>query len=279
MSFQYCVVDDVKRWLAGLDVSEMPSSLDLIIQEEYIPWAKREIDMFVGENFDLTTTNEFYDGTSTPELILRHRPITFIRKAILRIIPSIEWFEFRRPFHLNTIDQTGVTIAQRGGVEPIDAVVQPPYTFDPGSTVPADLIGLPKTADFNNTTEQFERADLFVNCKLGVLTIPPRILFLENQGVPYWNYTWLQGYATNEIEYDYGYKDLETLPQEIRSACAKLAAASVLNTKGLFAGSGAVSLSIEGVSKSFTNTLYGGHIAAYVEGARQSLRPYQRHRV
>lgn len=279
MSFNYCTVDDVKKWLAGLDVSEMPSTLDLIIETEYIPWAKREIDNFVGENFDLTTTNEFYDGTSTPEMILRHRPITFLRKAILRIIPSVQWFEFRRPFHQNTVTQTGVTIAERGGVEPIDAVVQPPYTFDPGSPVPEDLIGGPKTADFNNTTEQYEKADLFIDCKKGILIIPPRILFLENQGVPFWNYTWLEGFQNNEIEYDYGYKDLESLPQEIRSACAKLAAASVLQTKGLFVGSGAVSLSIEAVSKSFTNTPFGGQIATYIEGAKQSLRPYQRLRV
>lgn len=279
MGFNYCTLSDVKKYLAGLDVSEMPSTLDRLIEETYIPWAKREIDMYIGENLDLTTTNEFYDGTGGPEMVLRHRPISFLRNALLRIIPQVQWFQFRRWFHLNHITQTGVQIAERGGVEPIDEVVIPPYTFDAGSTVPADLIGSPKTADFNNTTEQYERSDLFVNCKLGILIIPPRILFLASQGVPFWNYTWLRGYANIEVEYDYGYKDLESLPQEVRTAAAYLAAAEVLRTKGHFTGAGATSLTTESVPRSFRDIPHGGHIQMYMDGARRMLTPYKRIRV
>ena len=41
MSFNYCTLNDVKGWLAGVDVSDMPSTLDKLIEQNYIPWATR----------------------------------------------------------------------------------------------------------------------------------------------------------------------------------------------------------------------------------------------
>lgn len=280
MGFNYCTIDDVKSWIAGLDVSEMPTTLDLIIEKEYIVWAKREIDRYVGENFDLTTTNEFYDGSGTPTMVLRHRPVRFIRKTILRLIPSIQWFEFKRPFHLNNIDSMGTNVGNRGGVEPIDNQVVPPFTFPETDPVPDDVkVSTGNTANFNNTTEQYERSDLFAHMSLGSLIIPPRILFLENQAVPFWNYTWLRGFQNIEVEYDYGYENLESLPREIRSACARIAAAAVLSTKGLFSGTGAMSLTSEGFPKSYGDNPYSAHIKSLTEGALASLSPYKRIRV
>jgi len=277
MSFLYCNLNDVKFWLAGLDISDMPENLDELIEQAYIPLAKREIDGFIGENLDLTTTNEFYDGSGSNTLILRHRPVSFVRNVVLRIIPQIEWFQFKRQFHLNHIDSTGVQIAERGGVEPIDDQVVPPLTFPQSAPVPDDLkVDTGNTGNFINTTEQYEKADLYVDCKLGLLAIPPRILFLENQAVPFWNYTWLLGTQNIEVEYDYGYKNLDNLPQEFRSACAQLVAAKVLHTKGLFSGAGSVSLNVEGLSKSFGDVHYGGHIKAFIAGAMAALTPFKR---
>jgi len=278
VGFNYCEIADVKQYLLGLDVSDMPSSLDLLIEKTWIPWAKREVDGFLGKNLDLTTINEFYDGSGTNEIVLRHRPISFLRNAVLRIIPQIEWFQFRRWFHLNTVDSTGVEVTQRGGVEPIDSVVEPIYTFINTDPVPNDLKTTDTgsvTASFINTTEQYEKSDLYVDCRLGTLIIPPRILFLESQGVPFWNYTFLRGKANIELEYDYGYKDLESLPVEFRNACAKLVAANVLQAKGIFSGSGALSLNVGGVGKPVGDIPYGPLITTYAESSRQSLLPYK----
>ena len=280
--FNYCTVNDVHAWLSGLDISEMPTTLDLIIEQQWIPWAKREIDRFVGENLDLTTTNEFYDGSGNNELILRHRPINFLRNVVLRIIPQVQWFQFKRWFHLNEINQTGIKVANRGGIDPVNDSQIPPYKFIDTDPVPDDLKtfkAVEVTAKFNNTTEQYEKADLHVDCRLGILKVPPRILFLENQAVPFWNYTWLRGTSNIEVEYDYGYKDLESLPSEIRAACAQLAAAAVLSNKGLFSGAGSVSLSMKGGSRSFGNALYGTHITTYLESAKQALTSHKRIRV
>lgn len=280
--FNYCTINDVRGWLAGLDVSDMPTNLDLIIEQQWIPWAKTEVDRFIGQNVDNTTVHEFYDGSGNDELVLRHRPVTFLRRAILRLIPSISWFTFRRWFHLNETTITGIKVTERGGVEPIDEAVTVPYTFIDTDPVPVDLQTSDSgqvTASFNNTTEQYERADLYIDTRLGILKIPPRILFLENQAVPFWNYTWLRGTSNIEVEYDYGYKDLESLPFEIRSACAQLVAAAVLSTKGLFLGAGATSVSLQGSSKSFSNVHYGGHIQNFIENAKTTLIPHKRLRV
>ena len=273
--FQYCTTNDVRMLLSGLDISEMPSTLDLLIEKTWIPWAKRQIDSYIGENLDLTTTTEYYNGNGKTDLILNHRPISFLRKCVLRVIPSLQWFEFKRWFHINYIDQLGVKIAEPGGVEPIGAGM-PIYTFAAGSPVPTDLISATPTGIFSNTTEQYERADLFVNCRLGILTIPPRILYLENQAIPFWNYTWLSNTSNVEVVYDYGYKDLNSIPIEIRNACAQFVAAAVLQNKGLFAGAGVTSFSLSGIPKSFGETPYSGHIKSYVESARASLLPYKR---
>lgn len=282
MGFNYCSTLEVKSWLSGLDTSEMVSNLDSIIEQVWIPWAKRQVDLYCGENFDNTTIDEFYDGNGLVKLPLRHRPISFVRKVTLRIIPSIEWFDFRRWFHTNTIDQLGVDIAQRGGVEPVGLNPTTPYLFINTDPVPADLKTtnpLLVTGQFNNTTAQYERSDLFINCRLGMLEIPPRILFLENQAVPFWNYTWLRGNENIEIEYDYGYRSIDLLPVEFRNACAQFVAAAVLQNKGLFLGGGGLSLRQGETLSNFNEVPYAGHIKMYLENARQTLLSYKRIRV
>ena len=279
MGFQYCDKNEVFQWLAGLDVSDMPSTLDLIIENNYIPWAKRQVDMYIGENLDSTTITEHYDGSGAVELILNHRPISFLRKCVLRIIPSMQWFEFKRWFHINNIDQTGIKMAEYGGVSPLSQSAVAPYTFAAGSPVPADLIGTTPTATFSNSTAQYEASDLFVNCRSGLLAIPPRILYLENQAIPFWNYTWLRGYGNIEISYDYGYRTQADLPQEIRSACAQFVAAAVLATKGQFMGSGATSFTLGQIPRSYGDQPYSAHIKAYQEGAKMALASYRRIRV
>jgi len=280
MGFNYCNVNDVKNWLAGLDVSEMPTTLDLIIEQNIIPWAKRQIDTFIGENLDSTTITEHYDGTGKVELCLNHRPISFLRKCVLRIIPACQWYEFKRWYHINTTDQLGIKIAEAGGVAPVDASSLPIYTFPESALVPDDLkVPSGNTGTFSSATSYYEQSDLFVNCKLGLISIPPRIMYLDNQAIPFWNYTWLRGYGNIEVVYDYGYKNLDSLPQEIRSACAQFVAAAVLLSKGQFSGGGMTSLTLGAMPRSFGEVQYAGHIRMYLESAKATLLPYKRLRV
>ena len=282
MSFNYCTLNDVKQWLAGLDVSDMTPNLDQIIEQQWIPWAKTEVDRFICQNLDLTTVHEYYDGSGNDELVTRHRPIVFLRSAILRLIPAISWFEFRRWFHINETTVKGVKVTERGGVEPINESVTVPYTFINTDPVPIDLQTTDTgqvTASFSDSREQYEKADLYIDARLGILKIPPRILFLENQAVPFWNYTWLRGTSNIDVEYDYGYKDLESLPVEVRAACAQFVAANVLSNKGLFLGAGSSSLSLQGSSKSFGTTHYSGDIKIFLENAKTALIPHKRIRV
>lgn len=279
MSFNYCSLNDCKMWLAGVDVSEMPSSLDQIIEQNYIPWAKRQIDTYIGQNLDLTTVTEYYDGNGKIELILNHRPVNFVRECSLFVIPSVQWYTFRRWFNINTVDILGTKVADRGGVQPNAPESVAPYTFPEGSLVPLDMISATPTADFLSTEHQYGQSDLFVNNKLGILSIPPRIMYLESQGIPFWNYTWLKGYGNIKVTYDYGYVSYEVLPTEVKSAAAQLVAAAVLKTKGQFVGSGAVSLNVGPMSKSYGEMPYGNYIKAYIEGAKQTLNVYKQVRV
>lgn len=279
MGFQYCNLNDVKMWLAGVDMSEMPSTIDLLIEQNYIPWAKRQIDTYIGENLDSTTVTEHYDGSGMVELILRHRPISYLRKCVLRIIPSMQWFEFMRWTHINNVDQTGIKVASHGGVTPLTMGALPPYVFSVNDDVPEDLKGPVPTAVFSDTTAQYEGSDLFVNCRQGILSIPPRIMYLENQAIPFWNYTWLRGYGNIEVSYDYGYKTQADLPQEIRSACAQFVAAAILSTKGQFMGAGAMSFTLGQIPRSYGDQPYSAHIKAYQEGAKMALASYRRLKV
>jgi hypothetical protein len=279
MGFNYASINDVRMWLAGLDVSDMPSSLDLIIEQAYLPWAKRQVDMFIGENLDLTTVSEYCDGNGRFELILRHRNVSFVRKCTLNLIPSMQWYDFKRWYHLNTVDQTGIKIAEEGGVAPILSSAVTPYVFAESDPVPDDLKGVTPTGTFSATEAQYGKSDLFIDCRSGFLTIPPRIMYLENQAIPFWNYTWLRGVGNVHISYDYGYKTIDQVPAEIRTACAQFVAAAVLYSKGQFAGGGMTSFSLGGMSRSFGENEFSGHIKNYLETAKFLLMPHKRIRV
>lgn len=297
-SFPYATITDVKKVLLGLDVSDIPTTLEDAITERYIPWAQRDVDEFCNTNLDATVTEEFLDGTGTQVIHLHHRPIREVLNTVLYIIPSAQWFQFKRWFYVNNVDQLGIKVAVRGGTEPRQTVTPgqddiPPFVFDvavnPGfqntTAVAGDI-----TADFNDTEEQYGKSDLFIDTKLGKLTVPPRILFQESQAVPFWNYTFLRGINNVRVEYVYGYSDptvpdllldpsgstLGNLPKEVTQACANLAAKYVLVDKGIFMGSGAKSVSVDGVSKSYGEMPYEG-LSTYLESqARQLLKPYRR---
>jgi len=297
-SFPYCTLDDVKSVLLGLDVSDIPTTLETQITTQYIRWAQRDVDIEAGTNLDATETEEFLPGTGTDSLHLHHRPIREILNLILYIIPSAQWFQFKRWFYVNNVDQLGITVNRRGGVEPRQTVTPgtddiPPFTFDvavnPGFKNTTAIAG-DITADFNDTEDQYGKSDIFIDVKLGRITVPPRILFIESQAVPFWNYTFLRGVNNVRISYIYGYSDPTVpdllidpsgatngnLPPEITQACANLAAKYVLISKGMFQGSGAKSVSVDGVNLSYGETPFGGQIKYLENQARELLKPYKR---
>lgn len=279
MTFQYCTISDVQGELLGLDVSDIPTTLVDRINNDFIPTAKREVDTYCGENFDLTRVREFYDGNNSPVLPLRHKPVRQIDVVKIRIVPSMSWFFFRRWFYIKNTSHDGTVVGLSGGVEPVNPSFEPkfeaPYSYPTGTGLTPE-VGSGNTATFSDSTDQYERSDLHVDSATGLLIIPPRVLFIESQGVPFWNYTWIMGQRNIEVDYIYGYKDLASLPFELRKATAKLVAAKILQVKGMWVSAGAQSITQDGVSKGFSGGAYSNEIKNLKEEAYQILNRYKR---
>lgn len=279
MSFNYCTLDQIKSELLGLDISDLPPTLISRIEDDYIPTAKSETDSYCGENFDLTRVREYLDGNNLPVIPLRHKPIRQIDNVTMRIVPSMKWFFFQRWFYIKTVAHNGVVVTLDGGVAPVtppfESKFEAPYSYITGTGfLPEVLSG--NTATFSNSTQTYEHSDLHVDAVNGLLIIPPRVLFIEAQGVPFFNYTWIQGQRNIEVGYYYGYKDFSSLPFELKKANAKLVAAKVLQVKAMWVSSGAQSISQDGVSKSFSGGAYSNEIKNLKEEAYNILNRYRR---
>ena len=279
MTFQYCTLSDVQGELLGLDISDLPTTLTDRINNDFIPLAKREVDSYCRENFDATRVREFYNGNNLPTLPLRHSPIRQVDVVTIRIVPSLKWFFFRRWFYIKNTRQDGTVVSVSGGVEPVSSTTVPifetPYTYPTGTGLTPE-VGIGNTATLINTTAQYERSDLHIDAANGILIIPPRVLFIESQGVPFWNYTWIMGQRNIEVDYTYGYKDQASLPFEIRKATAKLVAVKILQIKAMWISSGTKSISQDGVSKSFGEGAYSTETKALKEEAYEILNRYRR---
>ena len=282
MGFNYCQPDDVYAELLGLDISDLPDTLVTRIIDTYIPMMTQEVDTYCSENFNLTRVREFYDGTDLPTLTLRHRNIRQIDNVTIRIVPSMQWFFFSRWYYIKTTCYDGTVIAPDGGVEPIHPVYPPfqpkfdaPYTYAMGVPLTPN-VPTGNTANFSNSTDQYERSDLHVDSVNGVLIIPPRVLFIESQGVPFWNYTWLRGQRNIEVGYWYGYQDYAHLPKTIIHATAKLVAAHVLQKKAMWVSSGTKSITQDNISKNFGEGAYSTEIKTFIEEAHKILDRYKR---
>ena len=253
----YCSWDDVKACLLGLDVADIPTTLQTRIESTFIPALKLEIDSYCRQNFDDTIITQFLDGSGTDKIVLPRRPIKLLTNCILRVIPSISWYTFKRWRHINVIDSQGITVATQGGPEP-NTGTNPPYT----------------SGDYVWESD-ITKADLFVDCVNGVLVIPPRILYLEMQAIPFWNYTWLRGNANIEVTYTYGYTS-NNYPLDLKMAAAKLVACQVLLLKGIGISAGANSMNIDGVSRNFGGTPYAALIEDFRKQAYQTLDRFRR---
>ena len=257
----YCSWDDIKAVLLGLDVGDIPDSLESRVIQHYVPMVKHEIDGYCRQNFNLTEITEFLDGSRTETIVLKRRPIISLQQCVLRVIPSISWYTFKRWRNVNVIDSEGNVVAVQGGPEPIGNA-QPPYTGGEG-------------VDYNWDPE-IDKADLFVDCVNGFLVIPPRILYLEMQAIPFWNYTFLQGNKNVELSYTYGYTETN-FPWDLRMAAARLVAIQVLMVKGLsVGGAGSSTISIDTVSRGLGAAAYAGTMEMLKQQAYLVLDRYRR---
>jgi len=279
MSFDYCTLSDIQAELLGLDISDLPPTLISRINNDYIPMVKADVDSYCAENFDLTRVREFYDGNNLPTLALRHKPIHQIDVVTLRIVPSIQWFQFSRWFYIKNTSHTGEVVSVSGGVSPIVPGFLPtfdnPYSYPIGSGLTPE-VSLGNTSSFSDSTSTYEGSDLHVDSVNGQLIIPPRVLFIESQGVPFWNYSWLMGQRNIEVGYYYGYTDVDHLPRAIRHASAKLGAAKILQMKGMWNSAGARSISQDNVTKNFGEGAYSAEIKMLKDEAHSLLNRYKR---
>ena len=286
LSFLYAKKDDVKKHLLGLDVSDIPSTLDGIIESKYLTWAQRDVDSFCGQNFDKTVIRENYDGTGSELLTLKRRPVREVIDIRLDIIPGVQWVQFKRWFYIQNINRTGIQVARKGGANPNPPTEtnNPPYTFPVGLGFTNE--SATPTASFIDTRAQYEATDLFVDCEAGQLIIPPRVVFMEGMALPFWNYTWIRGRRNIWTEYSYGFSDPTAadaltgsasgnLPAEITDATAMWACKYVLADKAVSMGAGAKSMTIDGVSRTFGEMPYEGVIKLLDERARQILSRYK----
>jgi len=264
----YCNWDDVKTNLLGLDIGEF-STLQARVEQYHLPTIKTEIDTYCRQNFDLTSITEFLDGTGTEKIVLKRRPIKELTYCCLRVIPSISWYTFARWRHINVVDSEGHVVAVQGGPEPHTGEV-PPYLPEFGVSGYSGGSGW----DYDWETD-ITKADLFVDCANGILTIPPRILYLEMQAIPFWNYTFLKGNNNIEVRYTYGYSD-GNFPFQLRRAAAQLVACQVLLLKGIGTSAGANSINMDGVSRNFAGVPYGALIEDMRKQAYQTLDKYRR---
>jgi len=260
ISDYYCSWDDIKACLLGLDYGDIPATLQDRMNYFHIPSLKTEIDDYCRQNFNKTTITQFLDGSTTDKMTHFRRPISKLIYMDLKVIPSISWYTFKRWRHINVVDSQGNTIAVQGGPEPTDPMFIPPYT-DPSQYTWEDGI---------------EKADLLVDCANGMVIIPPRILYLEMQAIPFWNYTFLRGNKNVQVTYEYGYDDTN-FPRDLRLAAAKLASCQLLLLKGIGNGAGgAVSMNIDGVSRNFGGTPYSALITDMRTQAYAILDRYRR---
>lgn len=120
---------------------------------------------------------------------------------------------------------------------------------------------------------------MFLDKKKGVITFRPKAGSLSSSIFPYlFSYGNLPAYRhAFKIDYTVGYETAKEVPEDIRECIGKIAAMKLLNVigDGLIAGFSSSSLSMDGVSESFSSTqsatsaYFGARIKVYQDDAAQ----------
>ncbi len=217
----YCLLADVLRELRGVDLSVI-DGIETDITS-LIPYAERRLEQKCHRTFKETSEAAYLDGNDSPYMMLPHRPITAVSSVILRVTPNVNWVTFTSIAYINCEDALGQTVR----VQSTDAVVQV--------------------------------ADLLIDCALGKMIIPERVMYIELKQFPFWNYMFMAGNANVYVAYTWGY-DIDSIPEDIRIMCAKMTSIEVLYKAGDQVSGGSVGKSVDGLSRSWPGIPYGNRI-------------------
>jgi hypothetical protein len=218
---EYCTLGDVQKELVGVNYDELDGIDEIIIDEIYR--ATHEVDRKCNRPFKQLRQTDYINGNDSPNVLAPHIPVNEVHSAQLLLAPSVDWYTFENIALINTKMDNGIEIAT-------------PATYD-----------------------EYQAADLLVDCLSGQLNIPERIRYIGQASFPFWNYTFVGGYRNVRIDYTYGFTST-TRPREITEMAAKIVAIKVLERKGDQIGGGSVSLSLDGVGHSYQGVPYGVRI-------------------
>ena len=213
----YCTNADVRAELAGVYLDDIPDIDDLIVDD--IAIHQEEINSRCNNNFNSTRELIWLDGTGLATINLPHQPVTTLHNLVLRVVPSVMWYTFSNPAYINVLRRDGISV---------------------------------RTASIES---EVTNADILVDCVMGQLIVPARILFALEIAYPFWNYTFVRGIKNIEVDYTWGYS-LTTRPLSIRHLCSKMVAREILLKKSDLISGGMSSLSADGFSRGFGGIPY-----------------------
>ena len=201
-----------------------------------IPIKENEIDSACHQTFKVTSVTWNFNGSGSNRLVFPWRPIVGLTYMVLRVIPQIQWYAFVRPRFIN-VNRLGVDVT----------------TMSPDDT----------------------DADLYIDANVGVCVIPPRILYMEQMAVPFWNYTFLdiQGTYNVRASLTYGFK---VTPADITQACAKKVAIEVMGFAGNKLSGGATDLDVDDFKVKYKGSPYSDRINLYSGQIETIMNRYRR---
>lgn len=233
----YCTLGDVKNELLGIDLTKLPGIDARIIA--LIPIMEHRVDYKTQRTFKEHTTTAYLDGNGMPKLLLPFIPIKIVSECKLRVTPNIDWHTFKKIAIINTLDFAGNSI-----------VAQTPDT-------------------------DVRDSDLVVDSITGEMSIPERVIITDAATFPFWNHTFIKGRNNVKVTWTFGYSST-TRPPDIRYLTAKVTALQVLQNVGEQLGKGAMSLSVDGYSKSYGGKPFIGRIEMLQREIEEIVTNYRR---
>lgn len=233
----YCIMGDVEEELSGVWYNDLPNVLtyiaNLIIDTDHV------VDRRCNRTFKQITKTDYLSGSGLAKIYLPNYPINSVDKCDLLIVPSVQWYSFKKIVLINTVLNNGVSIA-----------------------TPC-------------TDAEFALCDLIVSCVDGIMTIPERVQYIGQSAFPFWNYTFIEGNSNIRVTYTYGFTDA-TRPYDIHRLAAKLVARQVILRKGDQISGGSMSTSLDGVGQNYDGVPFGSRIKDLDGEIEEIVRRYRR---
>jgi hypothetical protein len=299
----HCSLRQVQALLLGTNLGNFKDcngTLDTFesLVNIYIQEATDLVVKFLGSPYDWCFIQQFFDGPGGPQLTLPYKNIRDVTTVYLRILPSQVWYHFGKIRRLDGTENWRI-----GGQEPLPT---PPETF------PVDVVAATESSGGAIYATGIEDADMYVDTRRGILTIPPRVLY-AGLSLPMWNYSFIPGQVNVEVHYTFGFPptkyqdgtalvfDADTgmvinpsagpkgdgtgaspidwssgMPTGITTSVARLVANRVRRQGWYNLTNGLSSLSVDGASESYGGEPYGGSLDKEDEATMKGLEKYQR---